>query len=746
MSRQARSVWVGILCLALLAPGCHPAQPFYLHNDHDLSHYVGVATDIEYPDVDADTLVEVDAALPPLTVENTDWENTWDLPLEEAIRTALANSKVIRSLGGRIGNVDGAPEQLLSAPTQTPSVYDPALEETNPGFSSFARAAGGTGRGAEAALAEFDAQFAASMVWNRNDRQVNTQTTFANLFQQVLEQDQGTFQAQLSKTNATGGTTLLRHNVLYDLNNNPTRVEPSDYDVNFELEVRQPFLQGAGTEFNRIAGPSAIVGNSRGVVLSRINTDITLAGFEANVRDFLAEVEDAYWELYFAYHNLDAVKAGQESAMATWSNVQAKKVQGIVGGDAAQEAQAREQVYLFRAQVVEAFNSLLRSESRLRYLMGIASTDGRLIRPADTPTDAKVYFDWHEIKNEALIRSPELRQQKWRIKQQELELVAAKNFLLPRLDGLALWRVRGLGDQLLSSNRSGNAGLTNSSAYETLTEGEFTEWQLGLTMSMPLGFRQELSNMRHQQLGLARQRSVLQDMELEMISALSDNIRDIDRHYEGMQANLNRRKAAREQVDAVQALYDVGTATIDLLLDAQRRLADAEAAYFRSLVSYNRAITTVHRTKGSLLEYNSVYLSEGPWPGKAYFDARREASKTDSSYYMDYGVTRPGVISRGPVQQGAPVEGDGEVLYETYDSGQPLPEEVPTPTPAPTSALRNQPSRSQMASRHLGEGKFPWGNLGMEAQADTGAIKGRQVSHHRPLSNRHATSPPATPR
>mgnify|MGYP006961823076 CR=1 FL=1 len=29
----------------------------------------------------------------------------------------------------------------------------------------------------------------------------------------------------------------------------------------------------------------------------------------------------------------------------------------------------------------------------------------------------------------------------------------------------------------------------------------------------------------------------------------------------------------------------------------------------------------VHFRKGSLLEYNGVYLAEGPWPAKAYFDA-----------------------------------------------------------------------------------------------------------------------------
>jgi hypothetical protein len=47
-----------------------------------------------------------------------------------------------------------------------------------------------------------------------------------------------------------------------------------------------------------------------------------------------------------------------------------------------------------------------------------------------------------------------------------------------------------------------------------------------------------------------------------------------------------------------------------------------------------------------------VFLAEGPWPGKAYFDAMREARKRDAATYIDYGYTRPDVFSRGPVQQG----------------------------------------------------------------------------------------------
>ena len=181
--------------------------------------------------------------------------------------------------------------------------------------------------------------------------------------------------------------------------------------------------------------------------------------------------------------------------------------------------------------------------------------------------------------------------------------------------------------------------------------GQFQEWQAQAQFLMPIGFRRELSTVRHYQLQLARERARLQDEELEASHALVESARNLDTNFALSQTNFNRRVAAERQVEAVQAAYDAGTVTLDQLLDAQRRRADAESSYYRAIVDYNRSISQMHFRKGSLLEYNGVFLAEGPWPGKAYFDAHRRARQRDASLYLDYGHSRPGVFSRGPIQQ-----------------------------------------------------------------------------------------------
>jgi outer membrane protein TolC len=713
--RSIRNLWAVFTSLSLLASGCAPRQPFYFFEDGDLSHYVGAIQKLEYPDSDQKPLDEAAGTVEPLTLSNPNFDQIWELSLEEAIRTALENGKVLRNLGGRFASFGGArpqtgepPVSLLTAPALTPSIYDPAIVETDP-F-----------RGVESALALFDAQLSSSLTWERIKRPQNIDRGAGSvIFPRQLIGDTGNWRTGLQKRTATGATWGFANETIYDNNNSPIReqnppgsgnvVVPSTWTTNYDFTFNQPLLQGAGVTYNRIAGPDSfenLYGRPvfRGVLLARVQADISLADFEAGVRNLVSDTEQSYWECYFAYRNLEARKAGRDSSMEAWRKVHALYVEQSRGGEADKEAQAREQYFFFRSEVEQALTDVYRCENRLRYMMGISASDGRLIRPSDEPTTARITFDWQQSLVEALSRSAELRRQKWVIKQRELELTAAKNLLLPRLDAVGRWRFLGMGQDLINQNYNSYDAdavdpLAGSDAYSTLLSGQFQEWQAGAQFLMPLGFRRELSTVRHHQLQLARERARLQDEELEASHALVEAVRNVDTNFALTQTNFNRRVAAERQVDAVQAAYDAGTVTLDQLLDAQRRRAEAESSYARSLVDYNRSISQLHFRKGSLLEYNGVFLAEGPWPGKAYFDAHRRARQRDASIYLDYGHSRPGVFSRGPITQDFSAVGAdaGAIQLPPRDPatreelplslppapGPALPEPELIPTPAP---------------------------------------------------------------
>lgn len=618
-----RNRWTALGCLGLcVINGCSPVSRFKAWKDNkDLSYYQNYATRIEYPDVKTEVAPEVISAPLPLTIQNPSELPTWDVTLNDAVRTALQSSDVLRNLGGTV----------VQAPAGSGTTLDTALAESNPLT------------GVDGALSAFDAQVSTQLFWQKNNRPTNS--LFA-LFPAVVDQDTATFQSSVSKVTATGTSFAFRHNITYDHPNSPFRLFQSDFVGFFEAEMRTPLLQGAGTTYNRIAGPTRAIGQYNGVLISRINTDISLADFEQGVISLINDVETAYWELYFAYRALDAQVDGRENSLKTWQRVNELQKVNAKGGEADAEAQTRSQYYLFESQVNDALsgtNGLYAAEQRLRYVMGMPPSDGRLIRPSDQPTQAQVILDWQQALGDAVSQRVEIRRQKWNIKRRELEMIAAKMNRRPRLDALTQYRWRGLGDHLIGKDVPGDQF---DNLYQNILSGAYQEWQAGFELSYPVGFRQASAAYRFAQLNLARETALLKEQELRISHDLSNATRQIDRSYLQVQTIYNRVEADSLQVEVLRNRYERGLININFLLQAQQQLASSKSAYFRALVDYSLALRDFHRQKGSLLAYNQVNLSESGLPAKATQDAYQRGK------FFTPRDNAPAVVPQ-PVSQGA---------------------------------------------------------------------------------------------
>jgi outer membrane protein TolC len=604
----------------------------------------------------------------------------WNVTLQETVQIALAESPVIRDLGGAV----------LRTPANIETQWDPAVVETDPRF------------GVEAALSAFDAQLTASAFGEKNDRALNNE--FFGGGTRILDQDTAVWQQQISKRTAIGSQFALRHYTDYDSNNAPSNLFPSAYNTRFEMEVRQPLLQGAGAEFNRIAGPNSVPGLYQGVLIARVNTDVELADFEIAVRDLVSNVENAYWDLYFAYRDLDAKIAARDSSLETWRRIHALFKAGRRGGEAEKEAQAREQFYRFQEEVENALSGRLVggtsvnngssggtfratggvqvAERRLRMLIGLPPSDGRLMRPADEPVTAPIHFDWSEITRESLVRRVELRKQRFVTRRFELEQIASKNFLLPQLDAVARQRWRGFGNDLLHSDSTGRPRFDN--AYMDLVSGDFQEWQVGFELTVPLGYRQAAAAVRNADLLLTRSRAILKEQEHLVLHDAANAVAEFDRAVVVAQTTARRLDAAREQSAAVQAAYEADKAPLDLMLEAQRRLADAESRHFQSLAEYAIAIKNVHYAKGTLLDYDGVVLSEGGWSAKAYGDAAERDALRGKPRPLNYASASAPIVSRGAYEQ-RPLEMLPVESAVPAESPAPVEEVMPAESDAPPS-------------------------------------------------------------
>src|SRR5262245_65942744 len=73
-----------VVAIVGLATGCSPTQPFYFLEDGDISSYVGMATNIEYPDTKTCSLQEVNDPRAPLTIRNPKFNELWEYSLAYA--------------------------------------------------------------------------------------------------------------------------------------------------------------------------------------------------------------------------------------------------------------------------------------------------------------------------------------------------------------------------------------------------------------------------------------------------------------------------------------------------------------------------------------------------------------------------------------------------------------------------------------------------------------------------------------
>lgn len=587
----------------------------------DQSYFRKVAADISYPDAVTALEQELVEGPSPRSIRAGHLsEEMWDMTLEEAIQIAISRSTVMRDLGGTV----------VRTPANIRTILEPSIEETDPR------------QGVYAALSAFDAAYASSLIAEKNDRVLNNLFTAGGT--RLFQQDLILYNQQISKRSAAGSEFALRQNIEYDANNAFANLFPSAWNTNIEAAFRQPLLQGAGVDFNRIVGPGNDPGNINGVMIARTKTETSLTEFEMGLRDLVSNVENAYWDLYYAYRDLDAKVNSRNATLEIWRRVSAGDFSQQRGTSNQREAQAREQYYRLEEDVQNALSGrpgdgtathngtsggtfrgqggVLYCERRLRLILGLGITDDRLIRPKDEPVMVPIHFDWGEISAEALMRRAELRRQQIQVRRRELELAGSRNFLLPQLDAIGLYRFRGFGQQLISHRRGGAMEFDN--AFGNLTSGDFQEWQLGAELSFPIGFRRAHAALRHAQLQLARDRAVLEEQQRHILYDLSNAYSELDRAYSVAQTTYNRLAAAKTNVEILRARTEMGDSVdLDLWLDAERRYVDAEIRFHRAAVEYVLAVKNVHFEKGTLLDYGQVFLAE--LPNGLEGRARREA-------------------------------------------------------------------------------------------------------------------------
>ncbi|HXG12498.1 MAG TPA: TolC family protein [Gemmataceae bacterium] len=610
---------VGALALALaMVAGCK--QQCFIH-ECDYDHYRELMPAWLECQPASILPTEVAPSPPPATIFDPDRPPRY-ISLAECIAIALER--------GNTG--ENNPNSLLSLPALR---FAGGTVNGSDNIRVLALAPARAGAAIDLALSKFDAQWITSMVWNNVDRPVGTPL---DTFQAgatgvgAIEQQEASLATGLVKPLPTGGLAGITFTTDYQLTNLPARVNPS-YRPALQFALEQPLLQFFGTEINQLLPFHPGLRNlplrfnqrlltvEDGILVARLRFDQERAEFERRIQTMLLNVESAYWTLYGAYWTLFAQEQGLRFAYEAWKITYE---QFKVGRKSETElAQARAQYELFRSQRLAALGTggggggvqplqvaqqpgVLEAERQLRNLLNLPIEDGTRLVPCDAPTLAPYRPDWHTALNQALALRPELIMARQELKTRQLNLILQRNFLLPDLRGFATYDINAIGNRL--------DGPMLDNAFRNLASNHFNNWQLGLSLEMPLGFRAAHTNVRRAKLELAQAYNSLKEQELRTERALAVPYRLLFELHEQIQMARSQREATAQQLRGRFEEVRAGRGTLDILLEAQRLWANALSTEFNFIVQYNIALANFEFSKGTILQHNNVYIAEGPLP------------------------------------------------------------------------------------------------------------------------------------
>jgi outer membrane protein TolC len=482
------------------------------------------------------------------------------LSLDEAIGVALANAEVIRVLTG------------FSASSTGQTIYDPAIINTQ----------------IDQARARFDPNLRLRQSdWSRNERPGFFPNTpvIGGVAEQVYNLDLG-----VSQTKTHGGTASL------GVTANPIRRDVPGLVVNplttsaLTFSFDQPLLRGAGRRVNLAP-----------IVIARIDTERSYFQLKDSVQEMVRSVIQGYWGLVFARTQLWARQQQTAQAEYAYDFLSA----GVKAGrrDIGDTAQAAVSLANFRASLISAQGELLDREAAFRNVLGLPPVGEQHFVPATAPQQDRVEPAWEALMATAELNRPDIIELKLIREADRQRRILSNNDALPLLDATALYRWNGL------------QGTTPNGATISTQGGQFTDWQLGVSFSVPLGLRSERAALRRIELILARDDANIRQQIHAISHDLAQTVRNLDQFYAQFEAFRKVREASRLNLNRIFAVFDVGGLPTEqiIYLDVLQAITDwgnavnSEAA---SLTQYNSELASLERQLGTILENHAIRFFE----------------------------------------------------------------------------------------------------------------------------------------
>lgn len=390
----------------------------------------------------------------------------------------------------------------------------------------------------------------------------------------------------------SGGTLEIRNDIGYSnvdssfFGSSPTP-NPA-HNADFVLGLTQPLMRGFGRDANMAQ-----------INLARNAERTSVSQLKSTLIDTAADTENAYWDLVQAYKVLIIRAKLLDRGIEVRDDIKARRVQDA---RQAQVADAVARVERRRADLLVARTNLRLASDRLKVLINdpqLPVGSETLIVPSQDALAEPIGFSLLDAITAGVQERPEMEQSLLSIDDATIREQLAKNQRMPRLDLTAQARLLGFDDSF-------------GDAYQNTGETRFVDdWLIGARFEQPIGNRAGEAAYRASRLermqSVVAYRQTAQQIVLQIKNALNQVTTNGSLIEQSTLSRVAQGEALRSLIvekELTNAGYSVER--LNLELNQQESLANAEIAEASALTDYNKAIVDLHAAMGTILQRSRI--------------------------------------------------------------------------------------------------------------------------------------------
>jgi len=467
----------------------------------------------------------------------------------------------------------------------------------------------------------FDAFVFSTFSYEFSSEPLSSQLQGADTF--YFKRENTLFDVGLGKQVKTGGQLELKLDMnRYESNSSFLIINPY-YGTRLNLRFSQPLLKNAGTAFQ--TAPIRIAENLHIISEDRWQEFIT---------DILVTVSQAYWDLVFAYENLEVRKKSLALAKDLLRDNETQVRLGTMAPIDLLQSQTgvalREEEVIGAEAVLESAEDILKELLQLDQAPTYSSTQ---IIPTDIPSmpPLRENASLEDAITLAFKNRPEYRAALKELQTKNLQIKVAENQLLPTLDVIADVGLNGLaGTAIPTTTFSAVEGLSPleqllilvglidppaftspldgkwAESFEELFKPDSHQWSVGLRFEYPLGNNAAKADYRQARMDGHRALWALRGLEQKVVLEVKEAWRALEVNRKKIRTSGTSVRLARQQLEAEHKRLSLGLSTNYQVLQMEEDLRNVQINSLRAKVDYWKARAKMLKATGMFLQEEKI--------------------------------------------------------------------------------------------------------------------------------------------